>query len=38
MYANTGLDFWNLDDGAVAFFDVPQPEALLAAIEKARRT
>ena len=38
MSANTGLDFWNLDDGAVAFFDVGQPEALLAAIERARRT
>ena len=38
MYANTGMDFWSLDDGAVSFFDVAQPEALLAAIERARRT
>lgn len=38
MYANTGMDFWNLDEGAVSFFDVAQPEALLAAIERARRT
>ena len=35
-YANTGMDFFNRGTAAVAFYDVARPEALLAAIERAR--
>jgi hypothetical protein len=37
VYANTGMDvlaFWSSND--VAFYDVPNPDRLLAALERAR--
>jgi hypothetical protein len=35
-YANTGMDILNMGDSSVGFFDVTQPEALIAAVERAR--
>jgi hypothetical protein len=37
VYANTGMDvlaFWSADDAA--FYDVAEPDAVLAALDRAR--
>jgi hypothetical protein len=36
FYANTGMDFFNRGAPVVAFYDVEEPDGLLAAIERAR--
>lgn len=35
-YANTGMDFFNLAEPSVGFFDVAHPDAVLTALEQAR--
>ena len=35
-YANTGMDLFNFGDGSIGFFDVAEPEAVLAALDVAR--
>jgi hypothetical protein len=37
MYANTGMDVFARGQGAFAFYDVPDPEPMLAALEQARQ-
>ena len=37
FYGNTGMEFFNFADGPVAFYDVADGEALLAALDRARR-
>lgn len=36
MYANTGMDFFNRGAAPLGFYDVADPDRLLAALERAR--
>lgn len=36
VYPNTGMDFFPMASPSVGFYDVAQPEALLAALQRAR--